>query len=265
MKVKGKLISTLLVGTVVAALSTSVHAYSVGLNLSSSSKLVAGDSVTVNVNTGAIDADPGIDGLEAKLDYDSDVFETVGQSDIVASAGWVVSYESSTGFITLYRPDGSRVSESQVLLTINLKAKDSISANSSTIKLVGSNSPAIIVSGGEDQSGYADHADIEVASASVTVYKDEDSQSETGDVVTPTPAQTPEADNGSSAGTTSGGSSSSSSVPATLKVSSGDSTKAGTKLPQTGENDVAIYSIAGISILAVLSLGGYLKYRKDMK
>ena len=244
MKTKGKILSTLLMGTVIAAISTSVnaHDYTVSLGVSASSNQInQGDSVTVTVGASSINAGPGIDGFEANLQYSTDMYETVSASDISATTGWTLNYNPDTKKITSYTTDGSKITDSTTLFTINLKAKDPVGNASAYVTIANG-----MFSGGEED-GHSVDIGPKTDNAPITIIG---ASSET--TPTPTPTSTP-------ASTTE-----TESVPTSLKVNTGDSTKSG-KLPQTGENDAVIYGMAGILAVAALSLGGYIKYRKDIK
>ena len=250
MKSKGKIISALLIGTVAAALSTNVHAYSANLTMSSSvPEIKAGETATITVGVSNIDVETGIEGFEANLKYDHNVFEKVEQSDITAGskcAGWSLSYNSNEAnqkITLLDTVSGSSINDTSTLFTITLKAKESVGSGSTQVSLDG------LFCGGSDEEGVTAEISPQTKYVSLTVV----GASSENPVIPSAETETESEDN------------SEDEVPTTLKVTKGDTTKAGNKLPQTGENDVAIYTMAGVSLVALVSLAGYIKYRKDVK
>ena len=248
MKSKGKIISALLIGTVAAALSTNVHAYSANLTMSSSvPEIKAGETATITVGVSNIDVETGIEGFEANLKYDHNVFEKVEQSDITAGskcAGWSLSYnsnETNQKITLLDTVSGSSINDTSTLFTITLKAKESVGSGSTSVSLDG------LFCGGSDEDGVTAEISPQTKSVSLNVVG-----ASSDNPITPSD-ETGSEDN------------SEDEVPTTLKVTKGDSTKAENKIPQTGENDVAIYTMAGVSLVALVSLAGYIKYRKDVK
>ena len=104
MKVKQKIQAILLIMVMlVTALSVTVKAdnnYSVGMSLTSNSKLKAGATITVSVNLTSINAGNGIDGIEAGLEYDKNVFEEITDSSLKSSNDWVITYAPTTQRMT---------------------------------------------------------------------------------------------------------------------------------------------------------------------
>ena len=214
---KKKLAVATLVIAVLLTIATMVNAYSVGMSLTSSSKLKEGDTVVVKVNVSSVDAGEGIDTIVAELNYDKNVFEALDATGLTAGTGWTPSYAASTNMLTLTKT--SKVTSAETVLTITFKVKSEISADSTTVTL-----KDIVVSGGRAQDNGT--GDITVSNASVTVSKE-------ASAATPTSSSNP------------------------LNVSKSDSTKAKTKVPQTGENDVLIISL---SIVALVAVGTFVRY-----
>ena len=103
----------------IVVISTISNAASVGMTLSSNSKLKAGDTVTVTMSLGNIDAGNGIDTITAELNYDKNVFETVETSNLIASNSWTPTYASSTNMLTAVK--NSKVTKGETVLTITSK------------------------------------------------------------------------------------------------------------------------------------------------
>ena len=125
-KINSKLLVFVAIVGIIVTISTMVSAYSVGMSLSSKSKLKAGDTVTVTVNLGNVDAGNGIDTITGELSYDTNVFETLSTSNFIASNDWTPTYAASTNMITVLK--NTKVKSSETVLTISLKVKDNTMA-----------------------------------------------------------------------------------------------------------------------------------------
>lgn len=206
--------------------------YSVGMKLTSDSRLNAGDTVTISINLASINAGNGIDTFEADLSYDTSVFEALTESDFQASNNWKPSYAAQTNRVTFQK--NTKVTAAETVATIKLKVKSSISVDSTTIKL--SN---IIASGGKVSDGGT--GDITVNNASVTIKKSQDATSSTEE-----PKNT----------TTSNAQSSN-------KNTKADSTTTKTKtLPKTGLEQ---YGFIAIGVMAIIAIVSYVLYKKIAK
>lgn len=163
---KNKAVITLLMIVILISATITVFAtetnYSVGMSLTSSSKLKEGDTVTVKVNLATINAGEGIDTITAQLDYDEDVFETLSSTNMTAGSDWTPSFASSTKMLTLLK--SSKVKSAETVLTITLKVKTAINVDSTTITL-----KDIVVSGGRVVDGGT--GDISVNNASVKISR----------------------------------------------------------------------------------------------
>lgn len=159
-------------------ISTIVNAadvnYSVGMSLTSSSKLKAGDTVTIKVNLTSIDAGNGIDAIEATINYDANVFEDITSADITASNDWTPSYAESSKRLTLLK--NSKVTSPETVLTITLKVRDVINVDSTKVTL-----KEIIASGGISNLGGT--GDIAVNDISVTLSKEQTSTTPTNNII----------------------------------------------------------------------------------
>lgn len=220
----------------IIALCTGVNAatnYSVGMSLTSNSKLNAGDTVTVSVNLTSVNAGNGIDTITAELDYDTNVFEAISSSNFTASSNWKApSYAASSKMLTVQKD--SKVKAAETVFTISLKVKNQVNVDSTTISL-----KDITASGGRVSDGGT--GDITVNNASVTISKTKDASSNTQ---TPTP------------------------TPSTNKknttVKDATTTKK-TTLPKTGLGQAGVIAIVVVAIIGILSYALYKKIAKDVK
>ena len=233
---KMKLLITVIVAIILLTMSTLVNAetggnYSVGMSLTSNSKLKEGEIVTVTLNLTSVNAGNGIDTIEADFAYDTNVFESLAESDFQTSNNWRVSYRPDTNRVTLQK--NTRVTSNETIVTIQLKAKSTVSVDSSSIKL--SN---IIASGGRVADGGT--GDITVNNAVVTLSKEKNASS-----TTETPIQTPTTNK------------------TTTNNTVKDSTTTNkTKLPKTG---IAQYGTIAILIVAIVGIFTYALYKKISK
>ncbi len=154
----------IIVAIIVISISTIADAeggnYSVGMSLTSNSKLKAGDIVKVNVNLTSISAGDGIDTIAGELNFDTNVFETPTASDFTSTTSWTPTYAASTKMITLMKNE--KVKAGETVVTISLKVKDTISVTSAKVSL-----RDIVVSGGTVDTGGT--GDIPVNDISITI------------------------------------------------------------------------------------------------
>ena len=164
MKVKQKIQAILLIMVMlVTALSVTVKAdnnYSVGMALTSNSKLKAGATITVSVNLTSINAGNGIDGIEAGLEYDKNVFEEITDSSLKSSNDWIKTYAPTTQRMTFYK--NTKVTKPETVATFTFKVKDTLNVNSTKITL-----KDIKASGGIESNGGT--GDITVDNAVLTL------------------------------------------------------------------------------------------------
>lgn len=238
MKTKLKTLITVSIMALIVVISTISNAASVGMTLSSNSKLKAGDTVTVTMSLGNIDAGNGIDTITAELNYDKNVFETVETSNLIASNSWTPTYASSTNMLTVLK--NSKVTRGETVLTITLKVKSTLSVKSTTVTL-----KDIVVSGGRVQDGGT--GDINVNNASVTINADSDAISKNENT-------TGNTTNSSKTNTTK--------QNTTLK----DNTVAKkSTLPKTGIGQSGVIAIVVIAIVGIFSYVLYKKTSKEVK
>lgn len=239
---KLKLIIAIALIMMIIALCTGVNAatgeaYSVGMSLTSNSKLNAGDTVTVSVNLTSVNAGNGIDTITAELDYDTNVFEAISSSDFTASSGWKApSYAASSKMLTVQKD--SKVKAAETVFTINLKVKNPVNVDSTKISL-----KDITASGGRVSDGGT--GDITVNNASVTISKTKDASSNT-EKPTPTPSTT-------------------NNTPATNNTVKDTTTTKKTTLPKTGLGQAGVIAIVVVAIIGIFSYALYKKIAKDVK
>ena len=240
MKIKLKTLITVSIMALIVVISTISNATSVGMSLSSNSKLKAGDTVTVTMSLGNIDAGNGIDTITAELNYDKNVFETVETSNLIASNSWTPTYASSTNMLTVLK--NSKVTKGETVLTITLKVKSTLSVKSTTVTL-----KDIVVSGGRVQDGGT--GDINVNNASVTINADSDAISKNENTISNTTTTTNTTTNTTKQNTT---------------LKDNTVTKK-TTLPKTGIEQGGVIAIVVIAIVGTFSYVLYKKTSKEVK
>ena len=240
MKTKLKTLLTVSIMALIVVISTISNAASVGMTLSSNSKLKAGDTVTVTMSLGNIDAGNGIDTITAELNYDKNVFETVETSNLIASNSWTPTYASSTNMLTAVK--NSKVTKGETVLTITLKVKSTLSVKSTTVIL-----KDIVVSGGRVQDGGT--GDINVNNASVTINADSDAISKNENTISNTTTTTNTTTNTTKQNTT---------------LKDNTVTKK-TTLPKTGIEQGGVIAIVVIAIVGTFSYVLYKKTSKEVK
>ena len=240
MKTKLKTLLTVSIMALIVVISTISNAASVGMTLSSNSKLKAGDTVTVTMSLGNIDAGNGIDTITAELNYDKNVFETVETSNLIASNSWTPTYASSTNMLTAVK--NSKVTKGETVLTITLKVKSTLSVKSTTVTL-----KDIVVSGGRVQDGGT--GDKNVNNASVTINADSDAISKNENTISNTTTTTNTTTNTTKQNTT---------------LKDNTVTKK-TTLPKTGIEQGGVIAIVVIAIVGTFSYVLYKKTSKEVK
>lgn len=139
-----KLTKTVLFILIIMAIlvPTKLQADSFTLNVTADKQYVEpGQAVVLSLGVADIDAgDLGINTLEAKLEYDTDIFEEVEQADINSANNWSLTYnnqETADKGKILAVIVQSGVTEDQNIGTITLKVKNGVEYTSTTIKLTG--------------------------------------------------------------------------------------------------------------------------------
>ena len=252
-----KLTSMLVIITVVLMMATIVFAegtnYTVGMSLTSSSKLKEGDTVIVKVNLTNINAGDGIDTITAKIDYNEEVFEALTTLDMVAGSNWMPSYSNTSKILSLQKS-----SKVETVLTITLRVKSTIKVDSTTITL-----KDIVASGGRIADGGT--GDITVNNVSTIISKEKTQEPEQNDTNTvggqdtTTTPNTPNTSNNSNKPNTTG-------TNNTSNKTSKDNTITKTNaLPKAGSSMYGLIVIIIISIVAVFSYVLYRRLKKDVK
>ena len=135
------LIITLLSSIVMAA----TYSFTVSMT-ANNSKVASGNEVLITVKLSNLNVgENGINSFSAYLSYDTDVFETLTDSSVDGVNGWVPSYTTGTGKVSLYRPTFLKTDEE--IMTISLKTKSGlVDGTQGEVKL-----STIIVSNSSDE------------------------------------------------------------------------------------------------------------------
>lgn len=114
----------------------------------SNSKVEAGSEVLVTVKISNLNVgDTGINSFSAYLSYDTEVFETLTDSSVDGINGWVPSYTTGTGKVSLYRRTFLKTDEEIMQITLKTKS-DVAEGTQGEVKL-----STIIVSNSVDETG----------------------------------------------------------------------------------------------------------------
>ncbi len=224
------LISLVILFSVICMIGT-VNAASTSMSLTSDSKLIAGNTVTVILKITNIDAGEGIDALKGTLNYDKNIFEDVTIESFEGINRWsIMDYNPQTGIFTAIR--SPKVNMQSDVLKVTLKAKNAITVNSSIVEI-----KDITVSGGAVEVGGT--GDIVVQPVNVTINKVSE--------INPDPEKpnTNEQTNSVTTNKINGNEVKGNNVP-------------NTKLPQTGEEYGIVFTIA---VVAIISIIAYIRYR----
>lgn len=244
MKNKLKSLMAMLVLVTIISLTSNIHAFSANMSLTSASKLKAGDVVVVTLKILSLDAGEGIDGIQAALEYDKDIFEEVTEDNIEGLNKWRMNgYSEDSQIFTMTK--STKVNEASDILTISLKVKDNLADDVESTEITLKD---IKVSGGSVDLGGT--GDIDVVPVKVTISKDTGSGSGTGTTTNEIPGTN--TDVGQNNGNNNGGTKTNSTPTTNTGAATG-------RIPQTGEN--AIQIAAGIVIVAVIATVAYVKYR----
>ena len=237
MKKNLKILLSVLLLVAILGLTGVVNAFSVSMKLDSSSKLKVGDIVEVTLKISNIDAGNGIDAIGATLEYDKNVFDEVTQDSFEGINNWNVGmYSTDTQMLTILR--SSKVNTIGDVLKVSLRVKNTTNVNSTTIKY-----KEITVSGGAVSDGGT--GDIEVSEAKITISKE---------IVTPPVTNTVTNETTNEVANTVVNK-----ISNTVNTQINNTNGTTGKIPQTGENDMAI--IIGISVVAIIAIVAFIKYR----
>lgn len=137
MNMRKKLGIVLIIGLIlIYAMTSNVLGYSFTTTLTPDNTSVSkGGTVVVTIKLSGIDAGKGLFNFSAVLNYDTEVFEEVTSSDIVAVAdgGWTCTYSADTKKILLENTNW--VTTDQDIATITLRVKSDTTASSATVGL----------------------------------------------------------------------------------------------------------------------------------
>lgn len=117
-----KVIITMIFITIILTGITTVNAATTTISLSSNDKIVAGSTITININVSS-----PVYGISAKLSYDKDVFESATVASSVAT-----SANLANNTIVL---DSETAMPAGTIGTITLKVKSTISKNEAVVSL----------------------------------------------------------------------------------------------------------------------------------
>lgn len=161
-KINVKILALLTILMVVISITNVVNAYSVGVEMTADKNLVAGTEIAVSVKIKNLNIGNGIDAFLGTFNYDTNVFEGLTTSSLVATNGWNPVFNPSTNIFSLL--NNSKVNTASTILVAKFKVKNSISVSSTDIKLTN-----ITVSGGAVVDGGT--GDIDVSNATLTISK----------------------------------------------------------------------------------------------
>ena len=136
---KKTILFILFLGLMIIMLSTNVNAADVAVLQATPSKTTvqAGEEFTISLSLVDIDLSviPLITNVEAKIDYDSNIFETIGQSDITSNILSIYTDVSDTGVATheLYLASTAGIQEGVEIAKITFRAKSNLVSTKSAI------------------------------------------------------------------------------------------------------------------------------------
>ena len=263
MKKLVKIISILILIVFIFGMHRTTNAASVELELTSTSKLNPGDTVTITL---AIkNSDVSILGIKGKLVYDKNIFEEIPDSDtptdndytdeqaeefarnynLQALNDWIFLgyYPNPSDLFSLMRNTGKK---SGNVMEIKLKVKSNVTASSTNVSI------SEIEVADSDETYTAGDASITIEKGSSAATPTPTPTSTPTATPTPTPTATP------TKAPTATPTKTPTKTP-TVKPTTSTTTSDG-KLPQTGEGTAMI--IAGLAILSVVAGAGFIQYRK---
>lgn len=236
------IVALIVIITIILSTTNISNAYSVGGTLTSSSKLIEGETVSVVLSFNNIDADSGVMSITVdKIIYDPAVFESITKSSFVGSNGWDVSYSTSNQILTLTNDE--HITSSGAVVTLNLKVKDSISVDETSITF-----EKIVTSAGLTTG------DIEVGTKTAKISKTANAVSTDGTPSTTTNSKTTTTTSGTTPSRTT---STATSAKQTSSAKSGVST-----LPKTGVGMGIAISAVVVVIAGAVFYGLYRNLKK---
>ena len=227
---------------------------------------------TVNVKFTATDLNVGNEGLfslAANLLYDTNVFETVSQSDITLGNGWTMD-KFANGKFTMTR--SNFIKEENDILTIKLTAKQTV-GNGTTEVGLNNTVAGVGATATEVNIGAVKYPTLKTVGASTNVTPTPTQTPNPGDTTpTPTPTQTPNPSgtatpiptptNGTTITINGNNGSNGNKTPTATTTATPTSTsdKAnGSSLPKTGSENIIIPAIIVISLAGLVA---YVRYNK---
>ena len=222
-----KTIMMMIILTMVIGIVNISNAFSFNASLSSSDKLVAGQEVKVTLSLSGIDMDDGIRSIKIGKITVGEEFETISSTNFTSNV-WMPTY-SNGGLVLM---SGTPIKSDGVAVTLTLKVKAGVTADSSTIKFEN-----IVASSGSNTG------DVSVGTKAITIKTN--------------PPTKPSNPNGTQNET---------------NTSTGKNTSKGTvsesaskkELPKAGESK-SIVVISLILIVIVAGVLSFMKYKKTKK
>lgn len=249
---KNKLTLATILMICILSFASIVNAFSVTMNLTTTSKLKPGEVVEVVLNVSSIDAGEGINSIEATLEYDKNIFDEVTEDNLVGINKWKVQgYNEENGMFTALRNE--KVNTSIDMIQISLRVKENVNVDKTDIIV-----KDIRVSGGSVEFGGT--GDIEVAQVNVSIIKDNTSTEKppvTNEIANEVVNTT--TNNISENLVTNNITNSTTNIVTNKVVTNTNNGGTTGRLPQTGES-IATY-VAGISIITVIAIIAFIKYR----
>lgn len=134
------LVSLLLIimlgGVITNGVNATTSSFTANL-ISSTTSLEPGEEITISLKVSDINmGEDGINALEGTIKYDTNIFETIKQSNITSENGWSVTYNSETGnslagkFLAVNLSAGTK--EDTQILTVKFKVKEDIDKTTTT-------------------------------------------------------------------------------------------------------------------------------------
>ena len=257
---KNKIFLILMLLVVMMSYTQIVNAFSTTMSLTTTSQIKPGGVVEVTLKITNIDAGDGIDAVVATVEYDKNIFDEITEDNIETLNKWKVgAYNEDSGEFTLLK--SSKVNTPSDVLKISFRAKESANVDKATIKIKN-----ISASGGAVEFGGT--GDIQIQEVSVSIPKATGTEkppvvNEITNEITNEVVEDPivnqvinqvanEVTNTTKTNTMGGN------LTNTNKTNTNNGGTTG-RLPQTGEN-IATY-IAGISIVTVIAIIAFVKYR----
>ena len=139
------LIMMLIINLLSVFATAATYSFTVSMT-ANNSRVTAGSEVLITVKLSNLNVgENGINSFSAYLSYDTDVFETLTDSSVDGVNGWVPSYTTGTGKVSLYRPTFLKTDEE--IMQISLKTKSGLTdGTQGEVKL-----STIIVSNSSDE------------------------------------------------------------------------------------------------------------------